>query len=220
MHRRVEGDGARGGHAADPRGEPALGRRQLGAPLAAAGRELLGVDDAAGMQPGPLVEELPQRDRRRRRPGRSGSLPAGVSRPAASGLASRAVRTAATYSSRRPAARLTQRAGSGSCGPVPPPPGGPPAGTVCRHVLQRYSPEPSQRGVFPAAVRRAGSSSAAQTRREAGSGRIGCHGARPISCPRYTRIRALRGRRRISRTVVGFYVAPVTVGTLRRRDRR
>ncbi len=66
-------------------------------------------------------------------------------------------------------------------------------------------------------VRRAGSSSAAQTARYAGSGRIGCHGAVPISSPRYTRIPALRGRRRISRTVVGCHVAPVTVGTPRRR---
>ncbi len=44
--------------APDPRGEPALGRRQLGAQLGAAGRELLGVDDAAGMQPG---GDLPDR---------------------------------------------------------------------------------------------------------------------------------------------------------------
>src|SRR5712664_3948917 len=34
---------------------------------------------------------------------------------------------------------------------------------------------------------------------------------------RYTRIPALRGLRGISRTVVGFHVAPVTVGTPRRR---
>ena len=43
----------------DPRGEPVLDCRQLGAQLGAGGRELLGVDDAAGMQPGLLVEELP-----------------------------------------------------------------------------------------------------------------------------------------------------------------
>src|SRR6266851_2128255 len=34
---------------ADPRGEPALDRRELRAQLGAPGRELLGVDDAAGM---------------------------------------------------------------------------------------------------------------------------------------------------------------------------
>ncbi len=92
VHRRAEGDRAQGrrdgalppevevvpdrcgvGAVGDPagratpdlRGEPVLGRRQIGAQLGAAGRELLGVDDAAGMQPGLLVEELPQCCRRR-----------------------------------------------------------------------------------------------------------------------------------------------------------
>ena len=53
--------------------------------------------------------------------------------------------------------------------------------------------------------------------RYAGSGRIGCHGAVPIASPRQTRIPAFRGPRRISRTVVGLHVAPVTVRTPRRR---